>query len=101
MVGKSQVPILLQAMLAEFARQIDDEKKAKERELHARAAAYQQMLKENAKELERKKAIKDVERQENQRLFELQVEMAEKQVWMESWWTGIRVLSVARFRSEV
>jgi len=68
-----------QAMLAEFARQIEEEKKAKERESHAKAAAYQQMLKDNAKELDRKKAIKEAERQENQRLFEMQIEMAEKQ----------------------
>ena len=72
-------------MLAEFARQIDEEKKAKERETHAKAAAYQQMLKDNAKELERKKAIKEAERQENQRLFEMQIEMAEKQV-CGGWW---------------
>jgi hypothetical protein len=95
MVGKSQVPILLQAMLAEFARQIDEEKKAKEREIHAKAAAYQQMLKENAKELERKKAIKDVERQENQRLFELQIEMAEKQV---GWRVGGRAFGCCPLR---
>ena len=75
-------------MLAEFARQIEEEKKAKERESHAKAAAYQQMLKDNAKELERKKAIKEAERQENQRLFEMQIEMAEKQVcW--GWRDGI------------
>ena len=89
------MPILLQAMLAEFARQIEEEKKAKEREIHAKAAAYQQMLKENAKELERKKAIKDVERQENQRLFELQIEMAEKQV---GWRVGGRAFGCCPLR---
>ena len=68
-----------QAMLAEFARQIEEEKKAKEMETQAKAAAYQEMLRGNAKELERKKAIKDAERAENQRLFELQIAMAEKQ----------------------
>ena len=68
-----------QAMLAEFQRQIEEEKKAKEMETQAKAAAYQEMLKGNAKELERKKAMKDAERAENQRLFELQIAMAEKQ----------------------
>ena len=71
---------VLQAMLAEFARQIDEEKRAKEAESKAKAAAYQEMLKGNAKELERKKAIKQAEIAENHRLFELQIEMAEKQV---------------------
>ena len=68
-----------QAMLAEFQRQIDEEKKAKEMEMQAKAAAYQEMLKGNAKELERKKALKEAERADNQRLFELQIAMAEKQ----------------------
>ena len=68
-------------MLAEFARQIEEEKRAKELEMQSKVAAYQEMLKGNAKELERKKAIKEADRQENLRLFELQIEMADKQVW--------------------
>lgn len=68
-------------MLAEFARQIEEEKRAKDLEMQSKVAAYQEMLKGNAKELERKKAIKEAERQENLRLFELQIEMADKQVW--------------------
>ena len=75
---------MLQAMLAEFARQIEEEKRAKELEVQAKAAAYQEMLKGNAKVLERKKALKEAERKENQRLFDLQMEMAEKQVWLTS-----------------
>lgn len=74
------ITCVLQAMLAEFARQIEEEKRAKEAESKAKAAAYQEMLKGNAKELERKKAIKQAEMAENHRLFELQIEMAEKQV---------------------
>jgi len=67
-------------MLSEFARQIDAEKKAKDLETTAKVAAYQEMLKGNAIEQERKKEIKEEERQENIRLFELQIAMAEKQV---------------------
>lgn len=67
-------------MLAEFTRQIEAEKKAKDLEMTAKVAAYHKMLKGNAKELERKKEMKEEERKENQRLFELQIAMAEKQV---------------------
>ena len=69
-------------MLAEFSRQIAEEKSAKEIEQQVKAAAYQEMLKGNAKVLERKKELKEADRQENLRLFQLQIEMAEKQARM-------------------
>mmetsp|Transcript_31867 Transcript_31867/g.76057 ORF Transcript_31867/g.76057 Transcript_31867/m.76057 type:complete len:549 (-) Transcript_31867:62-1708(-) len=68
-----------QKMLDEFQRQINEEKAAKERQLVQKQAQYQQMLVENAKVLERKRLAKEAEREENIRLFQLQVEMAEKQ----------------------
>ena len=68
-----------QAMINEFQRQIEAEKKAKELEQKAKAEAYQEMLRGNASVLERKKQLQDAEKAENDRLFRLQMEMADKE----------------------
>jgi len=68
-----------QAMLDGFQKQIQEEKDAKDRALMEKQKQYQQMLIENSKVLERKRLAKEQEREENLRLFQLQIEMADKQ----------------------
>ena len=62
-----------QAMLDDFQRQLAEEKAQKDRQIHAKQAAYQQMLADNANVLERKRLAKEAEREENLRLFQLQI----------------------------
>ena len=68
-----------QLMLSEFQRQLDEEKARRERAVQEKQRQYQAQQVENARELERKRLAKQKEREENERLFRMQVEMAEKQ----------------------
>ena len=66
-------------MLSEFQRQLDEEKARRQKEVQEKNRQYQAQQEENARELERRQAAKDREREENERLFRLQLDMAEKQ----------------------
>jgi len=68
-----------QDMLKDFARQINEERMEKDRQIQRKQEAYQRVLVENEKDLERKRMMKEREREEDARLFRLQIEMAEKQ----------------------
>ena len=66
-------------MLTEFQRQIDEEKERKGQAAKNKHQQYLAQQEENERELERKLAMKQREREDNERLFKLQIEMAEKQ----------------------
>jgi hypothetical protein len=64
-------------MIAGFQREIDEEEARRVAEIDEKNRRYQAMLADNDKELERKRQIKEAERAENQRLFEMQIARAE------------------------
>jgi hypothetical protein len=66
-------------MLTEFQRQIDEEKERKGQAAKSKHQQYLTQQEENGREQERKLAMKQREREDNERLFQLQIEMAEKQ----------------------
>mmetsp|Transcript_84174 Transcript_84174/g.136431 ORF Transcript_84174/g.136431 Transcript_84174/m.136431 type:complete len:518 (-) Transcript_84174:175-1728(-) len=68
-----------QRTLDAFHEQMEKDKRDKLRQMGEKKQQYEAVLLENAKDLDRKRMIKEKEKEEDARLFQVQLEMAEKQ----------------------
>jgi len=68
-----------QRTLDAFHEQMEKDKRDKLRQMGEKKQQFEAVLLENAKDLDRKRMIKEKEKEEDARLFQVQLEMAEKQ----------------------